>query len=461
MSKQLFLFCLLLTLPGCATKSVKPAHDSSDIKSLNLEVHKKTLSNGLRVLVFENDQLPIASYYTFFDVGGRHEIKGQNTGATHFLEHMMFKGGGKFGPGKFDSFIEGSGGNTNAYTSFDNTVYYQNLPSPQISKIIEMEADRMQNILLDPAALEKERKVVFEERKMRYENSPHGQIYLKMMQAVFEKTPYGGSVIGEVEDLNNLTRENLKDFHKKFYAPNNAIIVVAGDVDHDDIFDQVEEHYGKIPRSDTLKAHKEKTDNEEAFRFKGSYGRWEKIHSSSPTPIFMMAYKGEKIGTRRSFVMDILSSILGSGSSSYYNQKFVQNRRPMLNNVGVGNYTLQYNGVFYISGELLRGVNINKFKNSFFKDFNNVCEEAITPRSLQKTKNQYFQGYFRSIQTNAGIASFLGNRENTYNDYGYYKKELEIYDSITVEELKSTCKDIFKSKDYVLLTSWSGHPKTK
>ena len=206
---------------------------------------------------------------------------------------------------------------------------------------------------------------------------------------------------------------------------------------------------------------KQATDNEEAYKFKGRYGRWIKINSTSPSPLFVLAFKGEKIGTRKSYVMDILSSVLGDGNSSYYQKKFVKSRRPLLNNVSVSNYTLKYNGVFFLMGELLRGVNINKFKNRLFKDFKNICDNAITERSLQKTKNQYFQGYYRGIQTNAGIASFLGNRESYFNDYEYYKKELSIYNSITVAELKSTCKQVFKDKDYTLITSWNKHPKKK
>lgn len=460
MSKYLFFSGLMLLLTACGSlnKVSDTGPSQGDIKSLNLEVYKKTFPNGLRALVFENNQLPIASYYTFFDIGGRHEEKGKNTGATHFLEHMMFKGGAKFGSGVFDSFIEGSGGNTNAYTSFDSTVYYQNIPADSVKRIIELEADRMAGILLDPTALEKERNVVFEERKMRYENSPKGQLYLKMMQAVFEKTPYGGSVIGEVEDLKNLTRDNLLDFHKKFYAPNNAIVVIAGDVDHDDVFDQIEEHYGKLPKSEMIHDYKAKIDNEDSFKFRGNYGTWKKLNSSSPTPMFALAYKGEMLGTRKSYVMDILSSILGDGNSSYLQQKMVTGKKPILANIGASNYTLKYNGVFFVMGELLSGVSINSFKTKLFKNIQNSCNEAITERSLQKTKNQYFLSYYKGIQTNAGIAHFLGNLENYFNDYNYYKKELEIYDSITVDELISTCKNIL-NKDYILITSWNKHKK--
>ena len=211
---------------SCST--ITPSKKSN--LSLSLKVHKEILPNGLRVLIMENRRLPIFSYYTYFDVGGRHERKGI-TGASHFLEHLMFKGAKKYGAGKFDSLIEGNGGFSNAYTSFDNTVYHENMPSKSLPIIIDMEADRMVNLLLEPKAFEKERQVVLEERKLRYDNSPMGKLFLNMMQEVFEGTPYGGSVIGNVEDIKNVSRDQIFNYFKKYYSPNNAIVVIVGDVD--------------------------------------------------------------------------------------------------------------------------------------------------------------------------------------------------------------------------------------
>ena len=145
---------------------------------------------ALRLLVVENNKLPIVSYYTFFDVGGRFESRETGTtGATHFLEHMMFKGAKKYKAGEFEKIVEGNGGRGNAYTTFDSTVYYESFPSKVLEKIIDLEADRMGNLTIESKSFESERLVVKEERKMRYENSPMGKLYLSMMQAVFKGTP--------------------------------------------------------------------------------------------------------------------------------------------------------------------------------------------------------------------------------------------------------------------------------
>jgi zinc protease len=160
------LALLAATLSGCShlQTNKKPA-------PVHLNVKKVVLDNGLTVLIAPNSKLPIVSYYTLFDVGGRYETHG-TTGATHFLEHLMFKGAKKYGPGQFDNLIERNGGMTNAYTTNDATVYYQNIPSSFLETMIDLEVDRVQNLLLEPIGFESERQVIFEERKMRYENSP-------------------------------------------------------------------------------------------------------------------------------------------------------------------------------------------------------------------------------------------------------------------------------------------------
>ncbi|RPJ78901.1 MAG: insulinase family protein, partial [Alphaproteobacteria bacterium] len=162
--------CLLasVALVFSACSSIPSISSSDEAPApIALNVKKIVLDNGLIVLIAPNPKLPIAAYYTLFDVGGRHEVKG-TTGATHFLEHMMFKGAKKYGPGQFDSLIEKNGGSTNAYTTNDSTVYYQTIPSSFVEKMVDLEADRIQHLLLDPVSFESERKVIFEERKMRY-----------------------------------------------------------------------------------------------------------------------------------------------------------------------------------------------------------------------------------------------------------------------------------------------------
>jgi zinc protease len=458
---KVMLFLGLLTSCSNFNKnsSQEIANSLTESSKIQLNVKKYTLDNGLRVLLIENHNLPIFSYYTFFDVGGRFEGKG-TTGATHFLEHMMFKGAKKYGPGKFDTIIEGNGGNTNAYTSFDSTVYYQSMPSRMLDTILDLEADRMVDVLLEAKAFNSEREVIFNERKMRYENSPQGKLYYGMMQSVFRDTPYGGSVIGTVEDLTNLKRDDVKDFYHKFYTPDNAIIVISGDLDAPATIKTIKEKFGKLKESSKkIKEYKNSKDLDSLYQTPRRFKKREvKLNGSSPTPLFTLAYKGEPLGAKRGFTMDIVSSIIGSGDSSYFYQKYVKSKKPILTKIHASNYQLKKNGVFYISGELMKNTNLKRFKRQFLKNSSKICDQAITDRNVQKTKNQYLVDYYNELKTNAGVAHFLGNRENYFNDYSFYKKELQIYDEITTEETMRVCKQIFSSNDNVFISVWNRHP---
>lgn len=448
---------------GCASNPEKNSQPiDSSRPTVQLDVKKWELSNGLRLLVLEDRTLPIMSYYTFYEVGGRHEGPG-TTGATHFLEHMMFRGSKNYPPQIFDSTIERLGGSTNAYTNFDMTVYYESLPSAHLERMIEMEADRVKNLLLLPELVDKERQVVFEERKMRYENSPEGKLYLSMMQEIFKGTPYGGSVIGEVEDLKALTPENLRSFHDRFYVPNNMVIVISGDVDADEVHSLVKEHFGSLDKSEDIISFMKEKDARERYQFSAPIKEREiKLNGSNPAPLFMYAFHGGPVGERQSYILDILSSVLGDGESSWLNQTLVKGRRPMLSSIYAANYTLQHNGVFFFGGELANGQSLNRVKSSLTRLIEGkMCNEAITERTVQKTKNQYLLSYFQSLKTNAGSAHFVGLRESLFGDYEEYKKEIAAYESVTTDEVKQACKDLIAGKEGVFLSIWNKHPREK
>ncbi len=447
------LTLLAFVLSSCAsmTKSKKPA-------PIVLNVKKVVLDNGLTVLVAPNPKLPIAAYYTLFDVGGRYETKG-TTGATHFLEHMMFKGAKKYGPGEFDTLIEKNGGSTNAYTTNDATVYYETIPSNFVEKMVDLEADRLQHLLLEPISFESERQVIFEERKMRYENSPEGFLYLMMMKKVFEGTPYGQSVIGDVDDLTALKRDQVMDFFKTYYAPDNAILAIAGDVDPDKIIPIIKEKYGSIPSSKELMALKTKRDDPKNYDWKANFGTEYKYYATNPIPKFAIAFKGEKAGTRRAFVMDVLAFMLGNGGSSYLAQKYVKNPKPLLSDVSLNNYNLRHSGIFYFNGELMEGVSIDTAKTQFMADLKNFCSEGLNERTLQKTKNQIMSQAYTQMKSNAGMASTIMMNEKIYGDYNYGTKEMEIYNSVKESEVKKECNDILNKSSPIFISVWDKYPK--
>lgn len=457
-SFQLVAMALTLTVTS-ACSSLKSSPSKTPMQA-GFNVKKSVLKNGLTVLVAPNPKLPIVSYYTLFDVGGKDEVPG-TTGATHFLEHMMFKGAKKYGPGEFDTLIERNGGMTNAYTTNDMTVYYQNIPKDFLPTMIDLEADRLQNLLLEPVSFESERQVIFEERKMRYENSPDGLLYLAMMKKMFEGTPYGQSVIGDEADLKALSRDQMMNFFKTYYVPNNAILAITGDVDPDTVIKQVREKYEDIKPSKELMDLKRTSYNPDNFKPKAKLGTEYKLYATNPTPKFIMAYPAEKIGTRKAYVMDVVANILASGGSSYLVQKYVKSDDPLLQDISIANYNLIYGGVFYFQGELSEGKKLDQVKAQLNDDLLTMCKTAINDRAIQKTKNQILAQGYNQLKTNAGVASTIVRNEKWHADYNYGLKEMEIYNSITTQEALSTCKEVLEGTPSIFLSAWNKYPKNE
>src|SRR5262245_9705333 len=211
------------------------------------EVAEATLDNGLRVLVLEDRRSPIVSVQVWYRVGSRNESPGA-TGLAHFLEHMMFKGTPTHGKGEFSRFVEQNGGQDNAFTTQDVTSYYVDIASDKVELALALEADRMRNLLLDPVEIDSERSVVMEERRTRTEDDPDGLVSEEMMSLAFKAHPYRWPVIGWMEDIRRIAPAELRRFYDAYYRPNNAIVVVVGDVAAPDILARVCRLFGGIAR---------------------------------------------------------------------------------------------------------------------------------------------------------------------------------------------------------------------
>lgn len=212
-----------------------------------MKVTETVLPNGLKILLKEEHKAPIVTFQIWYRVGARNEQLGK-TGMSHVLEHMMFKGTKKYGPKQFSRTVQRNGGNDNAFTSKDYTAYFENFAADRLELAIDLESDRMQNLILDPREFLSERDVVKEERRMRYEDDPTQTMVEQMMATAFAAHPYQWPVIGWMADLENLTRDDLSRHYKTYYAPNNATIVIVGDFDTRKVLPLVEKYFGGIPR---------------------------------------------------------------------------------------------------------------------------------------------------------------------------------------------------------------------
>jgi zinc protease len=334
------------------------------------------------------------------------------------------------------------------------------MPIESLDLLIQVEAHRMRNINLDKQAFESERNVVLEERKMRYENSSRGKLYLKTLEAFFEGTPYGRSVIGDIEDLNSVQTEQIQAYFDQFYAPNNAILVIAGDIDYDKTEKWIREAFGPLKKSEELEKLKQ-TALGQNFKIANDKGhRVLSFHAETNNPQFMLAFPGEKIGTRRAYELDLLEAILSSGKSSYLNQKYIQVAKPLLTYIGGSNYNLMQSGIFFISGEILPGVSIKKVEQMLKRDLKLACNpNVINKRSIQKVLNQYLVSFYSELETNSGLASILGDHQMYYGTHDNYKKMLDIFSSITEEEVLQACQKLFSSSHSLFVSVWNKHKK--
>src|SRR3972149_10211766 len=210
-------------------------------------VKESVLENGLKVLLLEEHKAPVVTVHVWYRVGARNEEPGA-TGLSHFLEHMMFKGTSKLGPGQFSRTVQKNGGRANAFTSDDYTGYFETFASDRVELALELEADRMRGLLLDPKEVESEKKVVMEERRLRTDDDPVSALQEAMGAAAFQVHPYRQPVIGWVSDLPGLTREDLVRHYNTYYVPNNAVLIVVGDFKSDELLPKIQHHFGGIPR---------------------------------------------------------------------------------------------------------------------------------------------------------------------------------------------------------------------
>lgn len=455
--KQLATAALsILFFVQCSTAPVAQTKEGLQDGIHQIDARKYVLKNGMTLILSKNTKLPVFSIYTYYKVGSVHETPGM-TGSSHFLEHMMFKGAKKYGKGQFDKAIEANGGSSNAYTSYDETAYYVNLPVSALGNILDLESDRMQNLLLDPSDFKKEKQVVLEERKMRYENSPNGQLYIGVMNKMFEKTPYEVPVIGTIEDIKGVSRDQVFEYFKDFYAPNNAVMLIVGDIDYEKTLREVKAQFEKIPASKDVTAIQKVREVGFENTLKKNIANY--YHGKSENPLFALAFPGIKYGTREGYVGDLLAAILAGANSSYLNQKYVASNKPILSSISASNYTLKHSGIFFIMGEMIDKNKSKSFEKSLLKDFKNFCSTKITERNVQKVKNQYLLGFYKDLETNAGVARYLGTIESYIGDFTKYTDEIKTYQSIKTSEVKEACDKFLLSQNHYYMTVWKNNKK--
>lgn len=348
-------------------------------------VHEFKLSNGMRIIVKEDHRSPVVVSQVWYRAGSMDEVNGK-TGVAHVLEHMMFKGTKTIKPGQFSRIIAAAGGRENAFTGTDYTGYYQQLEKSQLPLSIKMEADRMVNLKLTDEEFAKEVKVVMEERRWRTDDKPQGLINEQFNRAMFTAHPYGRPIVGWMNDLENMTAEDAREWYRTWYTPNNATLVVAGDVKAKDVLKLAQKHFGPI-KARPLPARKPQTEPPQLGLKRVV------VKAPAKLPYIRMGYHVPALQDAdkdwEPYALQILSGVLDGNASARLNQQLVRERQLAVEaSAGYNMIRRGREAVFELDGTPSEGKSVNELEAALLEQVEQIKNSGITPEELQRVKAQ-------------------------------------------------------------------------
>lgn len=398
-------------------------------------VRKFRFKNGLKVIILEDHSSPVVSYQTWFNVGSKFEKKGK-TGIAHLFEHLMFKGTKNYPHGVFDRILEKDGAQVNAATFYDWTYYYENLPSNKIETAVKLEADRMNNLILNEEHVIPEIDVVKNERRFRVENDPDGSMYEVLFEMAFMKHNYGHPILGYMEDLNNLKLDDFLNFYKTYYSVNNAVIVVVGDVKTEEILKLIHRYYGKI-KSVRIPEYKKIIEPPQKKE------RIKKLKFPIATEKIKILYKLPPITHKDIKVAEVINEILTGGDSSRLYRKLVIETEIASDVTGWVGDLSEY-GVFSISITMNEGHPSEKALKIVEEEFENLRTNNLSQRELEKAKNRLEAEFVRSLVSAYLKAHEIGFFEITAEDYREFFKIIEHYSKVTKQDVRRVLSKYIK-----------------
>ncbi|MBS1114000.1 MAG: putative Zn-dependent protease, involved in pqq synthesis (ppqF) [Nitrospirae bacterium] len=344
------------------------------------DVQEYTLRNGLKVLIVEEHKAPVATFQIWYRVGSRDEPAGKS-GLSHLLEHMMFKGTALYGPSVLSKIVQKNGGTDNAYTTKDYTVYFELFASDRITLAIDLEADRMQNLLLEKQEVISERKVVMEERRLRYEDDPQNSLFEEVVAAAFKVHPYQRPVIGWMSDLQSIERDDLLHYYKTYYAPQNAVIVVVGDVNAKDMMERIRSSFEDRASDTSIRGipYGEPEQRGEKRLF---------LKKEAELPFIITAYHVPSFPHEDSYALDVLHLVLSGGKSSRLYQSLVYEKKVALS------ASADFSGfnrdpyLFFFFATASPGKHINDVEDALHEEIEKLRKSPPSEREIQKAINQ-------------------------------------------------------------------------
>ena len=389
------------------------------------------LENGLHVILHQDNAAPVVVTSVMYDVGGKDREEGR-TGFAHFFEHLLFEGSENIGRGEFMKIIPANGGTFNANTSNDRTYYYEIFPSNKLELGLWLESERMLHPVIDKVGVDTQNEVVKEEKRQRYD-APYGKIFKVLGENLFKVHPYKDENIGKMEDLDAATLEEFMAYYDKYYGPNNAVLIVAGDIQIEETKDLVKKYFSEVKSKPEVVRNFPKEDPiVERTRVK-TYDRNIQI------PAILAAYRTPGFGKRDAYVLDMISSYLSGGESSVLYKKLVDDQEQALQ-VAAINITQQDYSMFTFFALPLGNVSLDTLIEEMDEEISKVQNELISERDYQKLQNQFESQFVNSNSSIAGIASSLATYYMLYGDVTLINKEIDIYRSISREEIRDVAK---------------------
>ena len=413
---------------------LKPVFDFSAKAEVPREITSFTLPNGLEIIVWPDHDIPNVVLYNFVRAGGRNEYPGI-TGIAHFFEHMMFNGSETREQGAFDQEMEAAGGANNAYTSNDLTVYQDWFPRSALEKIFELESDRLMRLAIDPDVVETERTAVYSERRLRIDNDNFGRLYEQVRATAYVAHPYQNPVIGWPSDIENWTQQDLEDFFKTYYAPNNLTMIFSGDVTPEEIYLLADQYLSPIPRQHPPPAITTAEPEQQGERRV-------LVAASAQTPLVHVVFHAGAEGDPETLHLELLLAILAEGGSSRLYQTLVEEEQIALD-VGAWQSGGFDPGLAYFAMTLTPGGDPLAAEARLLRLLDDVVTKGVTAEELTKARNLRIASFWRSLQTINGKASALGRYEVFTGDYENLFAVPEQLGAATAADLQAVAAKVF------------------
>ena len=408
-----------------------------------VEFEEYDLSNGMHVILHQDSSAPVVVTSVMYHVGAKDEQPGR-TGMAHFFEHLLFEGTKNIKKGEWFKMVSSNGGRNNANTTDDRTYYYEIFPSNKLELGLWMESERLLHPIIGQDGVDTQNEVVKEEKRLRVDNQPYSKFLEYVKENIFKKHPYKGTTIGKMEDLDAATLEEFLAFNKKFYVPNNATLVVAGDIDKAAAKKMIEDYFGPIPRGEEITRNFPKEEAiTEAMTAKG-------YDANIQIPAIMAAYRTPSMKTRDSRVLDMISSYLSTGRSSVLYKKLVDNKKMALQ-AGAINLSQEDYGTYILYGLPQGDTELKDIIAEVDAEILKMQTELISEKDFQKLQNQFENNFVNSNSSVEGIANSLARYNVLYGDTNLINTEIDIFRSITREEIRDVAKKYLNPNQRLLL----------